>query len=357
MSYELNFRVPRFTALNGKKNAAVCGFDLKTEVLTLDGWKRAIDLDPFEQVAVFAPKEKNITFQYPIRVTKDFFKGDLHRIQGRQISYLGSYENRHLVSTASGSKWLPHRLKAAKRILDVRRKYLKAGSLNLRDRQLWSNKWNIDPHEFARLVGFFVGDGVRPYLAKDNLLLKKKFSNQIRFKLTRQRKIDYLYSIKGITVEKKASDRYVINLPGIGHWFAQHCFTERGEKRLPDRYLTLTRAEVRGLLDGLKNSDGCQLRKNWGYSSTSVSLLEQIQALCCLNNLNASWTTLHPGDENKRPVFNLHISSDRLAPLAGKKPQTPTSCSETVVEYDGFLYHVKVEGALVLRRDRKVIFG
>ena len=343
----------------------VCGFDSQTEVLTLFGWKR-IEFLRREEVAVFSPEEKTIYFQEPLFLSRNFFRGKLSFLKGRQFNCLHSFHNPQLVSICRTSyrhkskkrkdTWQPHQFLPMSDLLGSNRKYLKAANLAECDRVEWTNPWGILPQEFARLVGFFAGDGVRPEYSSDDSLLRYKLSGQIRFKLKRDRKIDFLYSIKGIEVQKRASDRYVINLPGIGRWFSRHCYNEQGEKKLPRGYLTLTKQEVEGLLDGLKNSDGHVMGKNWRYSSSSTYLLDQIQALCAVNNLVGSWTTAFGGSETRKPVYNVHVSGDRLTPAVNRK-QCENSCVDRAIDYEGYLYHPKVDGALILRRERKVIFG
>ncbi|MGC1245027.1 MAG: FAD-dependent thymidylate synthase, partial [Spirulinaceae cyanobacterium] len=286
-----------------------------------------------------------IRFEVPVALQKYQHKGQVYHLQGQQLDTVVTLDHRLVVKRRhKDSSWTEAYFENAADVIGKPRRYLKSGNLAKCDRTTWSNPWHLDKKQFAKLVGFFVGDGMKPRPA-----------NQIRFRLKKQRKIDFLHSI-GIPIEAKAGDRYTVNLPGIGKWFRDKCFNATGDKCLPDGYLKLTATEVEGLLEGLRNSDGNEQANTWRYSSSSIFLLGQLQALLHINNLSGHWSLAYQENEKHQAGYYLNVSN-RISPRVEiSQNGRSLSYSESVEKYDGFVYCATVStGALIVRRNRKVM--
>jgi thymidylate synthase (FAD) len=319
-------------------------YDEETEVLTSCGWLKWCDVQEWHNLAAFDLKTQEIKFEVPKALQKYRHIGQVYQLNGQQIDTVVTLDHRMVVKRRyQDGSWTDSYFEYAADVIGKPRRYLKSGFLSESERRSWHNPWNIPVKEFAMLVGFFVGDGMKPQPA-----------NQIRFRLRIKRKIDFLYSL-GIPIEPKAGDRYVINLPNIGQWFLDKCYTSSGEKRLPEAYLTLSNVEVEGLLEGLKNSDGNTLETNWRYAGTSVKLLDQIQALLHVNNRSGNWSIAHQSNEVHKAGYYLHVS-DRYSPRVEISSKRSPSYTESIEHYDGFVYCATVStGALIVRRNKKVM--
>jgi thymidylate synthase (FAD) len=328
-------------------------YDEETEVLTSNGWMKWNEVREWHNLAAFDLKTQEIKFEVPQALQKYKHIGQVYRLSGQQLDTVVTLDHRMVVKRrCKDNSWTDTYFEYAADVLGKLRRYLKSGFLSESERKAWQNPWNIPPKEFAMLVGFFVSDGMKP-----------KPANQIRFRLKIKRKIDFLYSL-GIPVEQKAGDwttsttegdRYVINLPSIGQWFLDKCYTSDGQKCLPCGYLTLSNVEVEALLEGLKNSDGNILKTNWRYASTSTELLDQIQALLHINNLSGNWSIAHQSNEVHKAGYYLHVS-DRLSPRVEINADRSRSYTESIEHYDGFVYCATVStGALIIRRNKKIM--
>jgi thymidylate synthase (FAD) len=319
-------------------------YDEETEVLTSSGWVKWADVQFWHNLAAFDLNTQEIKFEAPKALQKYQHTGQVYRLVGQKLDTVVTLDHRMVVKRRyKDGSWTGAYFENAADVIGKPRRYLKSGLLSELERKSWQNPWNIPAKKFAMLVGFFVGDGMKPRPA-----------NQIRFRLRIKRKIDFLYSL-GITIEQKAGDRYTIDLPHIGQWFLDKCYDATGEKCLPDGYLTLKSEEVEGLLEGLRHSDGNTLETNWRYAGTSIKLLDQIQALLHVNNLSGTWSLAHQPNEIHKAGYYLHVSN-RNSPRVEISANRSASYLESIENYDGFVYCATVStGALIVRRNRKVI--
>lgn len=319
-------------------------YDEKTEVLTSCGWLKWSDIREWHNLAAFDINTQEIKFEVPIALQKYTHTGQIYRLVGQQLDTVVTLDHRMVVKgRREDGYWTDPYFEYAADVLGKPRRYLKSGFLAQSERQSWQNPWGIENKKFAMLVGFFVGKGMKP-----------KSADRIHFILKLSCQIDFLYSL-GIPVEKKAEDRYTVNLPGIGKWFREKCYDSDGSQCLPEGYMTLSTVEIEGLLAGFKNSDGNIEQKNWRYASISVRLLDQIQALLHLNNIAGNWSIVDRANDKYKTSYYLDIA-DRISPEVEINCQTSPSYSESIEFYDGFVYCATVStGALIVRRDRKVM--
>jgi len=320
-------------------------YDDATEVLTQTGWKQWSDVISSDALAAVEISTNSIHFEKPEKLQKYWHDGFMYHVHGQAVDLLVTLDHRMVVSHRhKNGTWTEYYFSEAKTVLGKPRRYLVAGNFLENSRVKFNNPWEIDPVDFAKLLGFFISDGSA-----------EKLGDQIRFHLKKQRKIDYLNSL-GLNVEAKKSDKYVVNLPGAGAWFKEKCYKDN-QKCLPQEFLLVTKDEIEGILDGLINGDG-NIREHGGirFASTSVTLLDQIQALLCINGYTSGWSINHQESELHSQGIYLSIHN-RLHPRVETSQEGRSrTYSESIKDYSGYVYCASVStGALMVRRNKKPV--
>lgn len=321
-------------------------YDDQTEVLTDSGWKLWKDLTEVDELAAIDIKSKNIIFEKPINLYNYRYDGDLYKLEGISVDLAVTPNHNMVVSyRKSGNIWSDYRLESATDIGTKPRRYLKAGTYaGNRDKCLYYLPMESSK-EFFKLLGFFVGDG---YASS---------TNQIQFRLKKERKIKFLYSL-GYTVQKLQNNKYAINASNLGKWFRSHCYDPSGNKLIPT-WIIHESIEIRNsLLIGLKNSDGSIKRKTWQYCSTSKQVMDILQILLHLNNLSGNlYDSYVTHKDGRRSWFGKIIVSNRNTPRV-ELEQTGRSHTYNLgyYPYSGQVYCATVStGAIIVRRGGKVI--
>jgi len=155
---------------------------------------------------------------------------------------------------------------------------------------------NICPR--MQLIGFFLGDGCWGS------------PNSVVFNLKKPRKKRYLEElcrVLGVPYGTRATSnsvKYCLSTPPFVHGYLQYG-ARASDKTFPmDRLPSLHAAEIRGLMDGLNNSDGSVRtdRPQVTYASVSESLLMLYETVCAYQGIDAHRThhntqvIAYPGD-------------------------------------------------------------
>lgn len=324
------------------ENGHTC-YDDKTEVLTKAGWKNWPNVHEEDELAAIELNTWDIHFEKPMRLIQNEYSGPMYHLETQSIDTMVTPNHRQVVSrrTSRGGKSTRTPYYFEKSIFSSgnQRFYRKSG--NLAHRQEVYNPFGIDPITFAKLVGFFVGDGHT----------EKTSRNQIAFHIKKKRKIDFILNI-GLSVRKRAGGVFVIEVPEITKWFRENCYGDNGDKKLPDDFLEATREEASALLEGLKNSDGSTKRRTFVYDTSSKILFDQLQHLSSVNGFVFSGS----GALNKTGVYRIN-HSNRLEPESKVKARLASSQKkEGFVAYSGKIYCAEVStGALLVRRNGKTL--
>jgi len=142
-----------------------------------------------------------------------------------------------------------------------------------------------DSYELGYVFGAFLGDG-HAFIVPSRNSIQGRVSwsfayheQEIAAKLAR-----CLKEVTGIDVvptpQKSITEVYLYSLQWA-RLFAQ--FGKRHEKHLPERYLSANRSYLRGLFDGLVDSDGCVTSDGrFNFRNTSQPLVELFNVLCYL---------------------------------------------------------------------------
>ncbi len=142
-----------------------------------------------------------------------------------------------------------------------------------------------DSYELGYVFGAFLGDGHAFIAPSRNSILGRVswyfayHEQEIAAKLTR-----CLKEVTGIDVvptsQKSKTEVHLYSLQWA-RLFAQ--FGKHHEKHLPERYLSANRGYLRGLFDGLIDSDGCVTSDGrFNFHNTSQPLVELFNVLCYL---------------------------------------------------------------------------
>ncbi|MFB8792378.1 MAG: hypothetical protein U7123_26905 [Potamolinea sp.] len=138
-------------------------YDAETEVLTSGGWVYWPDVQNWHNLAAIDIQTQEVKFEVPIALQKYKHVGQIYKLQGQQLDTAVTLDHRMVVKRRrKDNSWTSPYFEQAADVLGKPRRYLKSGFLLNSDRTSWKNPWGIPPVEFAKLVGFFVGDGMKP---------------------------------------------------------------------------------------------------------------------------------------------------------------------------------------------------
>lgn len=311
-------------------------YDEETEILTSSGWKYFRDLISRDMVCTVDINSRSCHFEIPKQIYSGSYDEPMYYVKGQQLDLAVTKGHRMVVSRKQladgsdyGNNW---EFETPEQINGKTRKYLKSAQLKNLD--------YFEDENFAKLVGFFIGDGTYGS------------ANTIKFHLRKSHKIKYLYSL-GFKINNTNDNYYVQLSDNNGVWFKKNCYTQEGDKKLPDNYLEFSNKDVTGILDGLKNSDGTKKHSSWEYATTSEILADQLITLSALHNFVFTKSTTNKISNFTQKPLTLY----RLGFSKRVDPEISTMKSRKIGEqywkhYTGMIYCVTVStGAVLIRRN------
>jgi thymidylate synthase (FAD) len=335
-------------------------YDDATDVLTADGWK------PWPSVSgdeLFATRsgEGRLVYQPALRLVRKEFRGHMIGFKGMSVDMLVTPDHRVLASStttlelrseprfslvpASSVLWRGHRHIATAAWPGVEAEFLTFDDMY------------VPALPFLALVGLFIGDG---HLGR---------SNQLTFHLRKPREIAFLEAAthaSKLELRRQRGDTYAVPvLPEMRALFAA-CY-EEGEKVIPRRLLWLEQNLLRGLLDGLLNSDGSRHERpgradKVTYSTTSPQLADQVQELALKVGRSAS-VRPHPakpgdGHYGSKPRWRVAVYSARNTRPELCRTREDAEHHMGVENYDGLIHCVEVPNhTLYVRRNGYAIWS
>lgn len=329
-------------------------YDKETEILTDRGWVLFSDLNDKDKVAAVNIKDRTCEFEIPKQIHKSFYSGNLLHLYGQQMDSMVTPNHNHVVQKKKLTGWTEeYRLERAEDIINSSRKYLTAVDLKTDVR----NHHSTYSPDF---IGFFIGDG---FLARLNSHVTKKY---VSFRLKRERKIAYLKNILdrdnvnySFKVENSGVSVFRIQDDALYDYLMKNAYSEDIKsqfKRIPEDLMFSSKENTFSLLDGLKNSDGSIKRKTWTYSTTSKVLVDQIQAICAVNNINTTVCKKKKKSEKHSDFFHINISTRLTPEVSPNQRGRSDSRSYSEVEYNDFVYCVTTStGAVITRRNNMVL--
>lgn len=326
-------------------------YSADTEVLTKKGWKRWDEVTTEDQLLAVNIETQTSHFERPTAIQCfDLIAGDkLYSVESAYINLQVTQDHRMVISHRQKTgDWTNWYFQEAKYVKDRPVRYLLNCHLNEDSRFMPEMPNNVDPLVALKLAGFFFGDGLRTHNINPKC---------IRFRIRLPRKIAYLHSLS-LPVEENAGDRYTINHSELANWIHKH-FSSTTSKIVPDWLLTLPKNGIEAFWDGLKNSDGTNIKEDsWCYDSTAKQALDIIQATAHINSLSANMVLNNPNSENEnhKPCWRLHFSNRKSYRSESKQKGRGLGITEKLVDYEGKVYCATVStGALLVRRNNKVM--
>lgn len=286
-------------------------YDLETEVLTRDGWKRWPDVTEMDQLATLG-KDARIEYCAPTRLIRYQHTGRMYRVDARGVDLLVTPDHKMLAcitTTKKGRKRDEYELIKAEDLDATSHAYLKCGT--------WGGgSADIISPDVAALLGFAIGDG------------HVNSRHRVNFHLRRERKITWLRRLTARLGYQliEDDDKYTVWLPEdekISNVFAS-IYDEEREKVIPYRLLVdCDEATLLGLFDGLMQSDGSHGATGDSFDTTSPKLVGQFQQLCLHVGLAANICYTYDADDRPtsygtKPLTRLTVVRRELKPEVNK---------------------------------------
>lgn len=305
-------------------------YDDKTEILTKRGWILFSEVSNNDEICSVDPLTHVWNFEIPSRIVSYDYNEPMYYVKAANIDIAVTKNHKLLTSVkkqADGSDYgIKWNIETPQEVFKKNRKYLSAAK---------NNNTNKLDSNFAKLLGFFIGDGYA------------ESKSRCVFHLKKQRKINYLNSL-GYDIEVKKGNKYVINNSSYNFTL---CYDSNKNKIIPFDIYTLGPDDFKNILDGLLNSDGTE--KNRGYNeflfiNTSTPLINQLQILGCLNNLVI---TEHKSGQTARRL----LISNRIKPEISNMKSRKIG-KDYWEHYKGKVYCATVStGFMMVRRNGKPI--
>lgn len=231
---EVSKKKANFNAhFGGRAKLAMC-MSSDTEILTEYGWKLFRDLERGERVVTLNTDTGAQELQEPLNYTQYRYDGIMHR-------YHNSAWNNYDTLVTPNHEMLCYK---------EGKGYYKRQSQDLLTRDALvrcGGRYNGDGRydRYAKLIGFFIGDGCID-------------RHKLSFHLSRQRKIEYILKlVPDADVCDKLDGRKLIRFPKPADVPWESFYTDTKQKTIPmDIILGLSKQGIEDLIDGLMNSDG-----------------------------------------------------------------------------------------------------
>lgn len=239
-------------------------YDDQTEVLTNEGWKLFKDLSGSENVLTIS-KDFEAQWRKPVRYIKEWYEGEMIRIESRRIDLLVTPNHKMFVHTRKGAV-----------------KFKEASKLAHQDRIPSKCKWRGHGRatdEECAMLGFFLAEGTACGSCGGDV--KKRRGYEVIFSQT---KTETLEEFKGIL--RRAGYRFH-NKKGVGVcilskqlWEKYRPLGNKHEKYIPEFYKNLPVKKLKILLkwlikgDGHIDKGGCPF-----YWSVSKRLADDVQEI------------------------------------------------------------------------------
>jgi flavin-dependent thymidylate synthase len=330
-------------------------YDVKTEVLTDNGWKLFKDLLYSDNICTLNPVDDSIEYQRPNKIISEDYSGKMYSVKGQNLDLLVTpnhkiYANR--LTTIKGRKLNDFKLESAEDLNETNYCMKKTASK-------WVEGERFEK-SFMRMVGFAIGDG---------FIRKGKNKKILYFHVKKTRKIEYieqfLKDLK-LSYEKKSGNNIKID---IGQLDSKHqkillnIYDNNNEKQIPIKISSCKKESLECLLDGLLNSDGNTFNNHTCFSSTSKKLLDQIQILglhigLIIEKQPYIYNT-NRGDKfkecRKLTVFKKHLRAE----VNRKAKKTNFLGKSNWVDYSGVVYCVSVPkyNIIYVRRNGKGVWS
>lgn len=346
-------------------------YDEKTEVLVRHqgeilwmSWEEAYSNKRDVELAAVDPNEDILCFERPTDWVCKSYSGPMygiqtqkddidllttpdHRMCVRKREYVGgSREERHY-------KWSNWRALPAEELdgtTNYRMKRSVTCSVTYDGTPLqYSNPWELgagNAYAYGQLCGFFIGDGYAG----------GRQASYLSFHIRKRRKVEFLHALAarlGVEMLEHSDDKFHLKLEGARDWARENFYADEGEKKIPQWIFGAPVEFIRGLFDGLKNSDGSEVTpRSFTLFSTSLSVVEPFQILAHMNGAQVSISRVADNGHRTKACYAAHFSENNR----GTEPVINRNRKDDFWEdYSGHVYCASVStGFLMVRRNGTV---
>jgi thymidylate synthase (FAD) len=323
-------------------------YDAATEVLTASGWKHWASATEQDLFATRSQSGK-IEYHRPIGLNSYMHRGAMYRVESRGVDLLVTPNHNMLVcptTTRVGRDRQDYQLIRASELDMASHAYIKDGDWE--PTCPYVGHWTADS---LAMLGFAIGDG-------------NGSGRRIRFHLRRGRKIAWLahtatrlgWQLWG------EGDRFEVVIPESHRSLFGEMYTDDGEKQIPQSVLMLAGPEqLRGLYEGLIESDGHRGRTGTTFDTTSDRLVGQFQQLClhigCAANISYRIEAdRRRGCYGQKPLTRLSVITRELRPEVNKTAES-VGRSSWIDDWQGMVFCAQVpNNTLYVRRDGKPVW-
>lgn len=325
-------------------------FDINTEILTEEGWKKFTEINDDSNIAAVNTSTGEFKgFEKPTRIINKDYSGKVYKYKSNNIDLFITEGHKLLGVPFYNSEYRKKSYEAieifeANKPTSNKSKFNTIGEAPMK---MFSAPCpiNIDlkdkNYQLGQLFGFIIGDG--------HIINNTKVS----FHLKKPRKLLYLNKlIEDLSIADKQyqtkEESYKITLDIDASNYTDKNKNKIIPKNIPNiEYLY-------GLFDGLKNSDGSIKRNTWRYSTTSEKLKNRILELCPLVGL-----TIHENKEYEPDCINHNICYKLMIQTNNhiliNDSRTPES-RVIIEDYEGDVYCVEIpSNGIIVRRNGKVV--
>lgn len=312
------------------------------------------------ELAAFDPETDSIHFEEPIGWVSKTYTGPMYRVKTERgtvdllvtPNHRMCVRKREYVGTGRDGvryEWSGWRAELANDVEGKTNYRYKRGASKFTDTQpipSQADPWGLSDRDlfgFGQLCGFFIGDGYAG----------GKQTSYLSFHIRKDREVQFLEQLESrlnLRVLHHKTDKHHISLAGARDWAREHFYDQEGVKQIPDWAVQGPELFVRGLLEGLHNSDGFAITEDsWQLFSSSQQVMEAAQILGTLwGNPVAIRDTVTPAKAEHKQM--------RTATFSGWRNQEPVvnrgAKDDGWVDYDGRVYCAQVStGFLVVRRN------
>lgn len=298
-------------------------YDDKTEIITPSGWKLFRDLTDDDLVGQVDYSQETMVLSWvkPSHIVREPFNGNLLGCKGITVDYVVTPNHRMLLKPRTSSGWKPFKIKTA---LEVHNKDFKVSTTARLSQQ------GIGSYQEGLLYGFLLADGFVSY-------------QKLKVRLKRQRKIKFFTNLlNDLGVEFKLT---ISN--GVYGFSFYHELKDRigtaTTKKLDVDYTTSSTDYLQGIYDGYMQGDGSKKHKQYCFSSSSVTLFNDI---CFLSSVLGCQPFINKPRHFNNPNHNVN----HRGIISSRTSANTRSADFYELPYNGKVYCVTVPTGMVLVR-------
>ena len=298
-------------------------YDDKTEIITPSGWKLFSDLTDDDLVGQvdYSQEPMVLSWVKPSHIVREPFNGSLLGCKGTTVDYAVTPNHRMLLKPRTSKGWKPFEIRTA---LEVHNKDFKVSTTARLVQQ------GIGSYQEGLLYGFLLADGFVNY-------------QQIKVRLKRQRKIEFLTNLlNSLGIDFKLTVSNGVYEFSFYHELRDKIGTAITKKLCVD-YTASSTDYLQGIYDGYMQGDGSKKHKQYCFSSSSVTLFNDI---CFLASVLGYQSFVNKPRHLDNPAHNVN----HRGIISSRTSANTRSAEFYELPYNGKVYCVTVPTGMVLVR-------